>query len=38
MLDLCDRLMWIRDGQIERVARRDEVTIEVATVDGATEM
>ncbi|MGF1449068.1 MAG: ABC transporter ATP-binding protein [Opitutales bacterium] len=32
MLDICDRLMWIRDGQIERVARRDEVTIELGSV------
>lgn len=33
MLNLCDRLLWIRDGQIERVARRDEVTIEVGAID-----
>jgi putative ABC transport system ATP-binding protein len=37
MLDLCDRLMWIRDGEIERVARRDEVHIEVSTIDNETE-
>ena len=37
MLDICDRLMWIRDGQIERVARRDEVHIEVASIDGKSE-
>jgi putative ABC transport system ATP-binding protein len=34
MLNMCDRLMWVRDGQIERVARRDEVQVEVGTVDG----
>lgn len=34
MLDICDRLMWIRDGQIERVARRDEVTIETGAING----
>ncbi|MFW6108735.1 MAG: ABC transporter ATP-binding protein [bacterium] len=34
MLDICDRLMWIRDGQIERVARRDEVHIEVGSIAG----
>jgi len=33
MLDICDRLMWIRDGQIERIARRDEVHIEVGAID-----
>jgi putative ABC transport system ATP-binding protein len=37
MLDLCDRLMWIRDGQIERVARRDEVTIEVGSINNEIE-
>jgi putative ABC transport system ATP-binding protein len=34
MLDICDRLIWIRDGRIERVARRDEVKIEVGSIDG----
>jgi putative ABC transport system ATP-binding protein len=34
MLDICDRLMWIRDGQVERVARRDEVHIEVGAIEG----
>lgn len=37
MLDLCDRLMWIRDGQIERVARRDEVHIEVASINNEVD-
>ena len=37
MLDICDRLMWIRDGQIERVARRDEVHIEVGAIAGEEE-
>lgn len=34
MLDICDRLMWIRDGQIDRIARRDEVHIEVGAIGG----
>lgn len=34
MLDICDRLVWIRDGKIERVARRDEVHIEVGVIGG----
>lgn len=37
MLDICDRLLFIRDGSIERIARRDEVTIEVGTIDGQEE-
>jgi putative ABC transport system ATP-binding protein len=35
MLDICDRLIWIRDGSIDRIARRDEVHIEVGTIEGA---
>ena len=34
MMNICDRLMWIRDGKIERIARRDEVNIELATFSG----
>lgn len=34
MLDICDRLIWIRDGLIDRIARRDEVTIELGSVGG----
>jgi len=34
MLDICDRLMWIRDGMIERIARREDVHIEVGTIGG----
>jgi putative ABC transport system ATP-binding protein len=34
MLDICDRLMWIRDGMIDRIARRDEVHIEVGSIGG----
>jgi len=37
MMNICDRLMWIRDGQIERLARRDEVHIEVGSIGGETE-
>jgi putative ABC transport system ATP-binding protein len=35
MLDICDRLMWIRDGRVERVARRSEVHVEVGSIGGA---
>jgi putative ABC transport system ATP-binding protein len=34
MLNICDRLMWIRDGRIERIARRDEVHIEIGSIGG----
>jgi len=33
MLDICDRLIWIRDGRVERIARRDEVNIEIASIN-----
>jgi putative ABC transport system ATP-binding protein len=32
MLNICDRLVWIRDGVIDRLARRDEVTIELGSI------
>lgn len=32
MMNVCDRLMWIRDGALERVARRDEVEVELASI------
>lgn len=34
MLKLCDRLVWIRDGLIERVAASDEVVIEEGFMKG----
>ena len=34
MLDICDRLIWIRDGRVERIARRDQVQIEVGSIGG----
>jgi putative ABC transport system ATP-binding protein len=37
MLNICDRLMWIRDGRIDRVARRDEVEIQVGSIGGEEE-
>ncbi|HUT34103.1 MAG TPA: ABC transporter ATP-binding protein [Planctomycetota bacterium] len=37
MMDICDRLMWIRDGRIERIARRDEVHVEVGSIGGERE-
>jgi len=37
MMDICDRLMWIRDGQIDRIARRDEVQVEIGSIGGEKE-
>ena len=34
LLDICDRMMWIRDGDIQRLARRDEVTVETGAIGG----
>lgn len=34
MLDICDRLMWIRDGKIERIAKRDGVHVELGSIGG----
>ncbi len=33
MMNVCDRLLWIRDGAIERIARRDEVEVELGSID-----
>jgi putative ABC transport system ATP-binding protein len=30
MLDISDRIIWMRDGNIERIARRDEVKIQIS--------
>jgi putative ABC transport system ATP-binding protein len=34
LLDISDRMMWIRDGQVQRLARRDEVTVEAGAIGG----
>ncbi|MCX8156364.1 MAG: ABC transporter ATP-binding protein [Verrucomicrobiae bacterium] len=34
MMNICDRLMWIRDGRIERIARREEVKIQIGSIGG----
>jgi len=36
MLSASDRVVWIRDGQIDRIADRDELQISVGTMDGET--
>ena len=37
MMDICDRLMWIRDGSIDRIALREDVHIEIGEIGGETE-
>ncbi|MCX5660521.1 MAG: ABC transporter ATP-binding protein [Planctomycetota bacterium] len=34
MLDICDRVVWIRDGEIERIERREDLNIQVGSIDG----
>jgi putative ABC transport system ATP-binding protein len=34
MLSASDRVVWIKDGQIERVAKKGEIDIEIGTIDG----
>jgi len=36
MLSASDVVVWIQDGQVARIANRDEVKIEVGTIDGNT--
>ena len=37
MLNICDRVAWIRDGHIERIELREHLTISVGKIDGETE-
>jgi putative ABC transport system ATP-binding protein len=32
MLDISDRIIWMRDGRVEKIARREDVDIEVSTM------
>jgi len=34
LLKICDRILWIRDGRVERVARREEIDITVGSIGG----
>ena len=34
MLDVSDRIFWIRDGRVEKVGARDEVQLEVGMLEG----
>ena len=34
LISLADRIMWIRDGQVERLAERSQVTVETGAIEG----
>ena len=34
MLDICDRVIWIRDGRLERAERRADLNIQVGRIQG----
>jgi putative ABC transport system ATP-binding protein len=34
LLKVCDRIMWIRDGRVERVESRDNIRITVGSIGG----
>ncbi len=38
MLDVSDRIIWIRDGMVDKIERREELDIEVGTVEGEEEV
>ncbi len=37
MLAASDRVVWIRDGMVDRIERREDLKIEVGTIDGEVE-
>ena len=37
MLSVSDRVVWVRDGRVDRIINRDELQIEVGTIDGHEE-
>jgi len=34
MLSVSDRVVWVRDGRVDRVIKREDLKIEVGTIDG----
>jgi len=34
LLDMSDRIMWIRDGKVEKLERREDVTVSVGRIGG----
>jgi len=38
MLSASDRVVWVRDGRVERIENREDLKIRVSTMDGETVM
>jgi len=34
LLAICDRIMWIRDGRVERVEKREDISIKLGSIGG----
>ena len=34
MLSFSDRVVWVKDGEVDRIARREDLDIEVTQVEG----
>ena len=37
MLNVSDRVVWIRDGRCDRIERREDIEIDVGTIEGQEE-
>ncbi len=37
MLSVSDRVVWVRDGKVDRIVDREDLKIEVGTIDGKAE-
>jgi putative ABC transport system ATP-binding protein len=37
MVDVSDRVVWIRDGQVERIEERSEIKLNVGQMEGEEE-
>lgn len=37
VMKICDRLLWIRDGRVSRLAKRSELRIEAGSIGGVAE-
>jgi hypothetical protein len=37
MLNICDRVAWIRDGGIERMELREDLQIKIGSIDGSED-
>jgi len=37
MISVSDRVVWVRDGRVERIVNREDLHIEVGKIDGQTE-